>query len=136
MVGFTEDYGIRNKLLNQASIGIELDNWGGLNLKDGKWYTWTGKLIPNNQVQEYPDGFRGHVAFEKYPKAQLAAMAKLLKFWHDRYGIPLKYNKDMWDISKDALAGKPGIYTHVSYRPDKSDTHPDPELINTLKSLS
>lgn len=136
MVGFTEDYGIRNKILNQGSIGIELDNWGGLTEKEGKFYTWTGKIIPRNQVEQYPDGFRGHYAFEKYTKPQLTAMANLLKFWHDRYDIPLRYHKDMWDISKKALAGTPGVWAHVSYRPDKSDPHPDPLLIKTLKSLT
>lgn len=131
------DYGIRNKILNQESIAIELDNWGGLKQdKDGNWLTWTGKVIDKKKVQEYPEGFRGHLGYEKYPKKQLDAMARLIRFWHDRYGIPMKYDKDMWDVSKKALSGKPGIYTHVSYRPDKSDCHPQPELIETLKSLS
>jgi hypothetical protein len=42
----------------------------------------------------------------------------------------------MWDVSKNALSGKPGIYTHVSYRKDKSDCVPQPELITALQSLS
>jgi hypothetical protein len=41
----------------------------------------------------------------------------------------------MWDLSNDALAGKKGVYTHVSFRTDKSDMHPQPELIEMLKNL-
>ena len=45
------------------------------------------------------------------------------------------YKKDMWDISRSALSGSPGIYTHVSYRKDKSDCHPQKDLIENLKNL-
>ena len=41
----------------------------------------------------------------------------------------------MWDISDKALAGEAGVWTHVSFRTDKSDCHPQPELIQMLKSL-
>ena len=41
----------------------------------------------------------------------------------------------MWEVSQDALCGKPGIYTHVSFRKDKSDCHPQKELIQMLKEL-
>jgi hypothetical protein len=34
-----------------------------------------------------------------------------------------------------ALSGTPGVWTHVSYRADKSDCHPQIELINALKEL-
>ena len=56
-------------------------------------------------------------------------------FWNDRYNIPLEYNQDMWDVSINALKGAPGIWTHVSYRSDKSDCHPQPELIEMLQSF-
>ena len=42
----------------------------------------------------------------------------------------------MWDVSKDALLGTPGIYTHNSYRRDKTDISPQPNMINMLRSLS
>jgi hypothetical protein len=41
----------------------------------------------------------------------------------------------MWDLNDDALNGKNGIFTHVSYRADKSDMHPQPELVEMLKGL-
>ena len=43
----------------------------------------------------------------------------------------------MWDISRKALAGVAGIWSHTSFRPekDKQDAHPQPELITMLKGL-
>ena len=63
-------------------------------------------------------------------------MLKLVNYLCDKFNIEKTYNTSMWDISKDALGGKPGIWTHVSYRADKSDCMPQPELINSLQTLS
>ena len=39
------------------------------------------------------------------------------------------------NISKNAMNGVPGVWTHTSYRNDKSDCHPQKELIEMLKRL-
>ncbi|WP_157969172.1 hypothetical protein [Chryseobacterium piscium] len=40
--------------------------------KDGEWYAANGKVpISKDQVQEYPKGYRGFYAFEKYTKKQI-----------------------------------------------------------------
>jgi N-acetyl-anhydromuramyl-L-alanine amidase AmpD len=135
-----------NKALNMASIGIEIDAWGGLMRYNRQWYPvkWDENLkqnVPNlsvrpiQNVQVYEQGFRGFFGFEKYTAEQIEAVRKLLVFWNEKYGIPLDYNEDMWDVSSKALSGTPGIWTHVSFREDKSDCHPQPELIQMLKSL-
>jgi hypothetical protein len=41
----------------------------------------------------------------------------------------------MWDLDNEALTGKNGVFTHVTYRADKSDMHPQPELIAMLTKL-
>ena len=41
----------------------------------------------------------------------------------------------MWNISANALKAVPGVYTHNSYRKDKSDISPQPKMIAMLKSL-
>ena len=41
----------------------------------------------------------------------------------------------MWDISENALSGQPGIFTHTSVRSDKTDCHPQPELVRMLIEL-
>jgi N-acetyl-anhydromuramyl-L-alanine amidase AmpD len=135
-----------NKALNMASIGIEIDAWGGLMRTNRLWYPakWDATLkqnVPNTSVrpiqnvQIYEQGFKGFYGFEKYTAAQIEAVRKLLIFWNEKYNIPLDYNEDMWKISSKALAGEAGVWTHVSFREDKSDCHPQPELIQMLKSL-
>jgi len=141
------DYLTRNKMLNKQSIGIEINSWGGLmknsnnNWYPVKWDDESHKYIPNlsvkpiQNVQTYDNGFRGFFGFEKYTNEQIESVRQLLIYWNNRYGIPLGYNDDMWDLSKNALEGKPGVWAHVSYRLDKSDIHPQPEIIKMLKSL-
>ncbi len=135
-----------NVALNKASIGIEIDAWGGLVRHNRMWYPakWDKELKmhvantsvrPIENVQIYPEKFRGFHGFEKYTDEQILAVEKLLIYWKSRYGIPLTYNPTMWEVNNDALNGKAGVWTHVSYRADKSDCHPQPELVSMLKSL-
>jgi N-acetyl-anhydromuramyl-L-alanine amidase AmpD len=133
------------KNLNTTCIGIEIDSWGGLvKHENGKFYPAlynNGNLYANvnagevTNYIEYPKGYRGFFAFEKYTNEQIESVKQLLLYWHEVYGIKLDYNEDMWDLSSKALNGVDGIWTHVSFRSDKSDCHPQPELIDMLKSL-
>lgn len=130
------------------SIGVELDSWGPLVAKDGKFFPvrWNkedkryepffsaGEISPENVV-EHDRPFRGFRYYEKYTDAQIKSLKDLLKYWNKYWGIPLKYDPGMWQLNRDALTGTPGVYTHASYREDKSDCHPQPELIEMLKSL-
>lgn len=135
-----------NANLDKYSIGVEIDAWGGLVRFNRLWYPakWDDKLKQNvantsvkpiENVQTYPDGYMGFYGFEKYTDKQIESLRKLLVFWNERYGIPLDYNEDMWAVSSKAMSGTPGVWTHVSFRKDKSDCHPQPELIQMLKSL-
>jgi len=130
-------YIANNEILNQASIGVELDSLGPLVLKDdGKYYDAYNKEYKDiNNIQIYDKPFRGFKYFEKYTDEQIETTRQLLLFWKDKFNIPLTYNDDMWDISRDALLGKSGVWGHTSYRSDKSDCHPQPELIKMLKEL-
>jgi hypothetical protein len=129
--------------LNSRAIQVELCNWGWLFEKNNKLYAWPahkGNLsskyeVPKSRAICYQDGFRGFEWYERYTDDEIEALRKLLLFHHEKDGIMLEYNPDMWDISDKALGGKPGLWTHVSYRSDKSDCHPQPELIEMLKSL-
>lgn len=144
--------------LDKHSIAIEIDNWGGLILGDetnkqfgknedgtpriiytirGKYYAYYGNAVnlPLSQIQEYTEGYRGYNYFEKYTFEQIKTVGELLLFWKNKYTIPLYYNSSMFDISQEALRGKPGVWTHTSYRQDKSDIHPQPEMIEMLKTI-
>lgn len=128
------DYKTRNVLLNKHSIGVEICNWGGLKYKNGKWYNSYDKVV-DTEVVEYPNKFRGYYGFEKYTQKQIEKVLQLCYYWYKVYGIPMHYNDTMWDVSKEALGGKSGIWSHTSYRTDKSDCHPQIELIEGLKYL-
>jgi len=140
--------GLKYQRNDMGSIGIEIDSWGGL-VQDketklwypAKWDTVKRKMIPNKNVKaienvtQYQNGYRGFFGFETYTDAQIEAVKDLLEFWSKTYDIPLDYNEDMWDISAKALSGKAGVFSHTSFRSDKSDCHPQTELIKMLQSL-
>lgn len=124
-----------NLRLNQLSIAIELDSWGGLVRRGEKFYSYTGAEVPKENVVEYPQPYRGFKYFEKYTQAQITALRDLLKHLVAKWGIRSEYNANMFEFNGNAVRGTHGIWTHTSYRPDKNDCHPQPELINMLKSL-
>ena len=162
--------GSANRTLNEQSVGIEIDSWGGLIEDGGYYYPATSddyspqQFFANKRVDPipaanvvqytaptYPKGFHGFYAFERYTDAQILAVKKIIQAVKTRFAdIPLEYVNDRystnmwgtynagtnkWSPSLPALQGKPGIWTHVSYRYDKSDCHPQPQLIDMLKSL-
>ena len=125
-----------NDTLNKQSIGIELCNYGLLTLDaDKKYRTIYKTQIADASVVTYAKAFRGSKYFHKYTPQQINALKELLLYLTTKYQIPKTYQADMWDVSQNALTGNKGIYTHVSYRNDKSDCHPQPELISMLQSL-
>jgi N-acetyl-anhydromuramyl-L-alanine amidase AmpD len=148
--GFS-DSKIRNGLLNKQSIAIEIDGWGALSYQNGKYYSYTGSEVPESEVTKYAVPFK-HIAssefntrtgvagkpayfYQSYSPEQLQAMKDLVEFLAKKFNIPVTYIPDMWDVNLRALRGDEGVYTHVSYRDDKSDCHPQNELIETLKNL-
>lgn len=136
------------KSLDKTSIGIEIDCWGGL-VKDETDNTWhpalwdvtTAKYVPNKKVaaiknvQEYEKGYRGFYGFEKYTPEQIQTVKELLLSYKERFKIDLTYNDDIFDVNLRALKGENGVFTHTSVRYDKSDIHPQPEMIAMLKTL-
>lgn len=123
--------------LERESVAVEICNWGPL-LFDGNatFKTWAGtKIKDEKRVIEYTSKFRNAAYYERYTDKEIEALWKLIRYWAERYDIPTTYRPEMWDVSPNAVAGLPGVWTHVSFRSDKSDMHPQPELIEMLKSL-
>jgi N-acetyl-anhydromuramyl-L-alanine amidase AmpD len=131
-----------NKQLNQQSIGIELCSWGALKrspITSSVKATFTssvGTVVPIDEVIELQEPFRGSRYYQKYTDKQLKSLQILLNYLCETYNIPKTYNADMWEYSRySALCGSPGIWSHVSYRKDKSDCFPQLELIETIENL-
>lgn len=122
--------------LHKASVAIELDNWGYLTKKNNKFLTYANTEVKSENVVTYDPPFLGQKYYEKYYEPQIAALKDLLVYLCDTYNISKEYNCDMWNVSANALSGKNGIYTHISYRESgKWDCHPDPKLIKMLEEL-
>ena len=128
--------GVPYKSIDPLAIGIEICNWGPLTLKGNKFYNYVDREVPSDQVCVLDTPYKGHLYYHAYTDAQIESVRQLLVYWGKVHSIPLKYNEaDMWDISKNALSAVPGIYTHNSYRKDKSDISPQPKMIAMLKTL-
>jgi len=140
--------GVKGKAdLEKHSIGIEIDSWGPLyKTKKGVFYPvkytkkgyrpdTTRSSVIAEDVIEYADGYRGFQYYEKYTQQQIETVVELARYWAKKYKISIAYNRDMWDVSERALAGSPGVWSHTSFRKNKSDIHPYPPLIEALKSL-
>ena len=110
-------------------------DWGALKLQKSKYINYLNQEIPIEDVYVYDSPFRGSFYYQKYTDKQFESLEKLINYLVVTYNIPKDYKKDMWDISRSALSGRPGIYTHASFRKDKSDCHPQDELIEILNTL-
>ena len=130
-----QKFGIPYRSLDRISIGIEICNWGQLTLKDGKYYNYVNREVPENQVCKLDKPFKGFEYFHNYTDAQIDSVKELLLLWNGKYNIPIIYNEDIWDICPRALKGEKGVFTHNSVRRDKVDVYPHPKLIEMLKSF-
>lgn len=126
---------VTNTFLNKKTIGIEIDSLGPLTKVDDKYYSVYGHEIPEEDVYKLDTPFRGHKYFEKYTDEQIDAVIELIQHYGNTHEIDICYRDDMWEVSEDALSGVPGLWAHVSFRPDKSDVYPDHRLIEKLQQL-
>lgn len=129
------------KNLDMSSVAIELDSWGPVEAEAS-----TSKFYPKGKIRQtapvkyiyeycYNERWKGCTLWEAYTTQQLQSLKELLQYLCAKHNIPKIYNKEMWNVSKKALDGTPGIWSHCSFRSDKSDCHPQPELIKTLMAL-
>jgi hypothetical protein len=128
--------GLPFRSLDPLAIGIEICNWGPLTKKGDKFYNYVDRIVPADQVCTLDKPYKGFIHYHAYTDAQIESVRQLLVYWGKVHGIPLAYDEnDMWNVSKNALSAKPGVYSHNSYRRDKSDISPQPKMIAMLKSL-
>jgi N-acetylmuramoyl-L-alanine amidase len=74
------------KYLNRYSIGIELVNAGKLKKVGGKWKSWNGVVIPDEQVIEAVHKNESRSSgWQVYPTAQIKAAIEVAKALHGHY---------------------------------------------------
>jgi len=122
-------------ILDKLAIGIEICSWGPLDKVGDKFYNYVDREVSADQVTKLDKPYKGHLYYHAYTDAQIESVRQLLVYWNRIHGIPLQYNEDIWVVSDRALKGEAGVFTHNSYRKDKTDIHPCPRMINMLKTL-
>lgn len=135
-------------LVAVRSVGVELNNFGFLRERNGKFYTWTNVEVPEDQVCDLGFEHRGQRYYHAYSPKQIESLRLLLKHVQEIYpninirnGITamLKQGvtpKEAFSFNEDAYWGRTtGLWTHTNVRSDKSDCSPQPILIEMLKSL-
>lgn len=130
-------HGLEYQNLDKHSIGVEICNWGWLKKdEEGNFKTYVNTIVAPEDVIELDKPFKGHKYWHNYTDAQIESVKNLLLYWRDIYGINLKADFDqLFNVNTKALSGTNGLYTHNSYRKDKSDIYPHPKLLEMLYSL-
>lgn len=131
---YVNGYVVNNTELDRAAVAVEICNWGSLTEKNGKLYSWANVEITKEKAIEL--NYKNVKYYEVYTDAEI----KALKYWTllnaMRFEIPVDYNyDDFFTVSKKALSGEKGVFTHNSYRQDKNDVSPQPKLIEMAKTL-
>lgn len=127
------NFGVPYQNLDKISIGVEICNWGFLTEKNARFFSWANKEIPKDKVYELDTPYKGHRFFEAYTEEQINSVRELLLLWKQKFGIPLTYNQDIWQVTDRALKGEAGVYTHNSVRADKIDIYPHHSMVEMLK---
>jgi len=123
--------GIGSAAEEKRSIHVEICSYGGLTYRDGGLYKWTGEPFEGDFV-EYPEGWRGHRYYEKYTAGQVEATVGLVRHLADRFGISLKGLENFWLYDRGSAKG---VISHTTVRKDKSDIHPQGDLVGALLDL-
>lgn len=133
--------------ISKLSVGIELNNFGYVTKKNGKFYTYVNTEVPADQVCDLGYKFRGHQYWHKYSDAQIESLRLLILHIQDIYPqidiskgllaeLEDKTPAEAFEFNKEAYyARQHGLWTHTNVRSDKFDNFPQPELVEMLKSL-
>lgn len=136
-----------NRHLHKQSIGIELCNFGWLKIENGRFVTWAGTEVQEDQVIELPEKFRGYKYYHKYSEAQIKSLKKLLEYLSVKHNIDIEEGLQEWVYEKghyEALAynsqlrweGGRGLYSHTNVNKEwKWDVNPQPILMEMIESL-
>ena len=139
---------VGNFNMSKYSSAVEINNFGYVTKKNGKYYTYVNSEVPESMVCDLGYEFRGHQYWHAYTKEQIESLGLLIKHVKNIYpdidmtaGLPqlLKdgvHPKDAFGFNDDAYNGRiKGLWTHTNVRTDKFDCFPDPKLVELLKNI-
>lgn len=134
--------------ISKMSGGVELNNFGYLKEKNGKFYNYVNREVSEEYICDLGFEFRGFRYWHSYTEKQIESLRLLILHLKRVYpsmdlenGLPklLKegmHEKDAFEFNKDAYYAKQfGLWTHTNVRKDKYDCFPQKELVEMLKNL-
>ena len=143
---------------NNRTLGIEIQSLGYCYQKNGKITSAASKKeLPafngNNvgyivAVDKFGNDnpYKDYQYYQAYTQAQIDATIAQTLNWINKHNIPFSYDYDLlfpektgttYDNSYNTWkAGTPGIYTHNSLKPTKSDIFPQYGMIVALRNLA
>lgn len=147
-------------VVSKLAVGIEINNFGYLYERDGKFYAYPAKSrgqwrsnyhkyeVPKDQVVDLGYEFRDFRYWHKYTDKQLESLELLIEHIGKIYpkinlsqGLPnmLGYDSDgitSFEFNEDAYYGRvTGMWTHTNIRSDKYDCSPQPNLLDVIKKF-
>lgn len=109
--------------LDRRSVGVELTNWGFLERKGDRYFSWTGVEVPADDV--HTELWRGELYWQRYPEAQVEAACELVRQLVRRYGIdPDCAPPDREGTDTARWRRFLGVVAHYHVRADKTDVSP------------
>jgi hypothetical protein len=160
--GYGWHLGVGRRKVHTNSVGVELNNFGYLTKggyykkvdgkntwirkQPGKFYTYVGTEVHDDQVIDLGKEFRGYRYWHNYSKRQLTSLKSLCKYIQERdsidmsKGLPELIRKhgafEAFDFCNVAyVEANPGLWCHTNVQKGKFDLYPHPELVEILLSL-
>lgn len=135
-----------NVLLNKKSVALEICNYEFLKVgKDGQYFTYVNNPMPPEMICDIGFVWKGYRKYHAYTDKQILSTKEWILTMANKYSIDPRQGlvsaikslgvAKAFDINKDALAGKAGLYAHCNVRTDKWDISPQPKMIEMLLSL-
>lgn len=122
---------------DKYSIGIEIENWGALILKDGKFYTsLDGKTVVKEytgEVYDHKVEYRGKRYFAAYTEAQISTTFQEVLRLCKMFSIPKKVITDF--SCSPSYIGFKGVASHHNFTLENSDVSPAFPLKELAKYL-
>lgn len=106
---------------SMRGISVELEGWCDVVLKNGKFYSWTGKEVPSSEVIKL-NKFRGKEYFQTLTPVQKTALWQLFDEVSTRHPIPKIMHKEKSNLPISKIKG---IVYHSVISDKRLDYPPD-----------